>query len=86
MQVLICIFAFPSPAAKMPRTSSSGDDTAVVQTVPSTTLDLSSEIGTTPSTSSSDINKTVDAGKLAMITKPARKFGIKEFVLIRAPA
>ena len=86
MQVLICIFAFPSPAAKMPRTSSSGDDTVVGQTVPSTTVNPSSEIGATYSASSSDINKTVNAGKLAMIAKPARKFGIKGFALIRAPA
>ena len=70
----------------MPRTSSSGDDTAVVQTVPSTTVDPSSGIGTTHPASSSDVNKTVDADKLAMITKPARKFGIKGFDLIRAPA
>ena len=55
------------------------------QTVPSTTVDLSSGIGATPSASSSDVNKTVDAGKLAVITKPARKFGIKGFTLIRAP-
>jgi len=72
--------------AKMPRTSSSGDDTAVGQTVPSTTVDPSSGIGATPSASSSDVDKTVDAGKLAVITKPARKFGIKGFTLIRAPA
>ena len=70
----------------MPRTSASGDDTAVGQTVPSTTVDPSSRIGSTHSASSSDVNKTVDAGKLAMITKPARRFGIKEFALIRAPA
>ena len=85
MQVLICVFAFPSQTAKMPQTSSSGDDTAVGQTVPSTTVDPSSGIGTTPSASSSDINKTIDAGKLAVITKPARKFGVKGFALIRAP-
>ena len=70
----------------MPRTSSTGDDTAVVQTVPSTTVDPSSGIGATPSASSSDINKTVDAGKLAVIIKPAHKFGIKGFALIRVPA
>ena len=58
----------------------------VGQTVPSTTVDPSSGIGAAHSVSSSDINKTVDAGKLAVITKPARKFGIKEFSLIRAPA
>ena len=70
----------------MPRASVSGDDTAVGQTVPSTTVDPSSGIRATHSASSSDINKTVDAGKLVVITKPAHKFGIKEFALIRAPA
>ena len=69
----------------MPRTSPSGDDTVVGQTVPSTTMDPSSGIGATHSASTSDINKTIDAGKLAMIAKPARKFGIKGFSLIRAP-
>ena len=70
----------------MPRIVSSGDDTMVGQTVPSTTVDPLSGIGATHSASSSDVNKTVDVGKLAMITKPARRFGIKEFALIRAPA
>jgi len=70
----------------MPRIVSSGDDIVVGQTVPSTTVDPSSGIGATHSVSSSDINKTIDVGKLAMITKPARKFGIKGFTLIRAPA
>ena len=70
----------------MPRISSFGDDTAVGQTVPSTTVDPSSGIGATPSASSSDVDKTIDAGKLAVITKPARKFSIKGFTLIRAPA
>ena len=79
---MFCLFQ--NPAAKMPRMSSSGDDTVVGQTVPSTTVDPSSGIGTIPSVSSSDVDKTVDAGKLAVITKPARKFGIKGFALIRA--
>ena len=70
----------------MPRIVSSGDDIVVGQTVPSATVDPSSGIGVTPSASSSDADKTVDAGKLAVITMPARKFGIKEFALIRAPA
>ena len=83
---MICVFAFPSPSAKMPWIVSSGDDIVVGQTVPSATVDPSSGIGATPSVSSSDINKTIDVGKLAMIAKPARKFGIKEFALIRAPA
>ena len=70
----------------MPWIVLSGDDIVVGQTVPSAIVDPSSGIGATPSVSSSDADKTVDAGKLAMITKPARKFGIKEFALIRAPA
>ena len=70
----------------MPRSSPSGDDTAVGLTIPSTIVDPSSGIGATHSASSSDVNKTIDAGKLAMITKPARRFGIKEFALIRAHA
>ena len=69
----------------MPRIVSSGDDIVVGQTVPSTTVDPSSGIGATPSTSSSDVDKTSDAGKLAVITKPARKFSVKGFALIRAP-
>ena len=86
LQVLICVFAFLSPAAKVPRASVSGDDTVVGQIVPSTTVDPSSGIGATHSASSSDVDKTVDAGKLAVIKKPARKFDIKGFALIRAPA
>ena len=70
----------------MPRIVSSRDDIVVGQIVPSATVDPSSGIEATPSASSSDTDKTVDAGKLAVITKPARKFGIKEFALIRAPA
>ena len=69
----------------MPRIVSSGDDIVVGQTVPSTTVDPSSGIGATPSTSNSEVDKTIDAGKLAMIKKPARKFGIKGLTLIRAP-
>ena len=70
----------------MPRIILSGDDIVVGQTVPSATVDPSSGIGATPSASSSDADKTIDAGKLDVITKPARKIGIKEFALIRAPA
>ena len=59
--------------AKLPRISSSGDDTAVGQTVPSTTVDPSSGTGTTLSASSSNVNVTGDAGKRAMVVKPVRK-------------
>ena len=85
MQVLICVFALPSPAAKMPRTSASGDAAAVEQTVPSTTVDPSSGIRATHSASSSNVNISGDAGKRAIIAKPARRFGIKGLTLIRAP-
>ena len=70
----------------MPRIVSSRDDIVVGQTVPSTTVDPSSGIGATPSASSFDVDKIADVGKLAVITKPARKFGIKGFTLIRAHA
>ena len=69
----------------MPRISSSGDDTAVGQTVPSTTVDPLSGTGTTLSASRSDVNVAGEAGKWAMIVKPARRFDIKELALIRAP-
>jgi len=69
----------------MSRLSSFGDDTAVGQTVPSTIVDPSSGTGTTLSSSSYDVNIAVDAGKRAIIVKPARKFGIKDLGLKRAP-
>ena len=70
----------------MPRTSASRDDTAVEQTVPSTTVDPLRGIGDTHSVSSSDVNITGDAGKRAIVAKPARRFGIKGLTLIRAPS
>ena len=69
----------------MPRVSLSGDDTAVGQTVPSTTVDPSSGIGATLSASSSDVNIIGDAGKRAIVAEPARRFGIKGLTLISAP-
>ena len=69
----------------MPRTSASGDDTVVGQSVPSTTVDSSKGTGTILLASSSDVNKAGDAGKQAIIVKPARKFGIKGLALKRAP-
>ena len=55
------------------------------QTVPSTRVDLLSGTGTTLSASSSDVNVAGEAGKRAMIVKPARRFGIKGLALIKAP-
>jgi len=69
----------------MPWTLASGDDTVVGQTVPSTAVDPLKGTGTTLSVSNSNVNKTGDAGKRAMIVKPARKFGIKGLALKRAP-
>ena len=50
----------------MPRTSISGDDTMVGQSVPSITVDSSKGTKTTPSASSSDVNITADVGKRAI--------------------
>ena len=69
----------------MPRTSASGDDTVVGQSVPSTTVDSSKGTGTTLPASSSNVDKAGEAGKQALIVKPARKFGIKGLALKRAP-
>ena len=70
----------------MPRTSSSGDDAVVGRTVPSTTVDSSKGTGTTLSESSSNVDKAGDAGKQAVIVKPARKFGVKALALKIAPS
>jgi len=78
-------FDFSSLATKLPLTASSGDDTMVGQSVPSTIVDPSKGTGTTLSASSSDVNKASDAGKQAIVVKPARKFGIKGLALKRAP-
>jgi len=69
----------------MPWTSASRDDTAVGQTIPSTTVDPSSGTGATLSASSFDVNTASDSGKQAMVVKPAHKFGIKGLTFIRAP-
>ena len=69
----------------MSRTSASGDDAVVGRAVPSTTVDSSKGTGTTLPASSSNVDKAGDAGKQALIVKPARKFGIKGLALKRAP-
>ena len=70
----------------MLRTSASGDDDVVGQTIPSTTVDSSSGTGATPTASSSNAIKVIDAGNQAIVVKPARKFGIKGLALRRAPS
>ena len=47
----------------MPRTSASGDDVVVGQTVPSTIVDSLKGTGTTHPACSSNIDKAGDAGK-----------------------
>ena len=69
----------------MLQTAASGDDAVVGQTVPSTTVDLSKGTGTTPA-SSSNVDNAGDAGKHALIVKPAHKFDVKALALKRAPS
>ena len=69
----------------MPWTSASGNDTAVGQTVPSTTVDPLKGAVTTLSPSSSNVDKADDAGKQAVIMRPTQKFGIKTLAVKRAP-
>ena len=69
----------------MPRTSASGDDAVVGQTIPSTTVDPSKGTGTTLPVSSSNVENAGDADKQAVILRPARKCGVKRLSLKRAP-
>ena len=68
----------------MPRTSTSGDDVVVGQTIPSTTVDPSKGTGTTLSASSSNVDNAGNMGSQAVIVKPTRKFGIKRLAVKRA--
>ena len=78
-------FLCSSPVTKMPRAAAYRDDAVVGQTVPSATVDLSKGTGTTLPASSSNVDKASDAGSQAVITRPARKFGVKVIALKRAP-
>ena len=69
----------------MPRTSASGDDAMVGQTVPSTTVDPSKGTGTTIPASSSNVDNAGNTGDQAVIVRPTRKFGMKRLALKRAP-
>ena len=68
----------------MPRTSTSGDDVVVGQTIPSTTVDPSKGTGTTLPASSSNVDNAGNMGSQAVIVKPTRKFGIKRLAVKRA--
>ena len=68
----------------MPRTSASGDDAMVGQTVPSTIMDSSKGTGTTHPASSSNVDNAGDTGNQAVIVRPTRKFGTRKLALTRA--
>ena len=68
----------------MARTSPSGDDTVVGQSVPSTIVDPSKGTGTTLPASSSNVDNAGDTGSQAVIVRPTRKFGIKKLAVKRA--
>ena len=68
----------------MLRTSSSGDDAVVGQTVHSTTVDPSKGTGTTLPVSSSNVGNAGNTGKQAVIVRPTQKFGIKRLAVKRA--
>ena len=82
--VLISNLFFSSPADKMPRTTASGDDAVVGQTVPSTIADLSKGAGTTRAASSSNTSDVVNTGGRAVIARPPPKLGIRKLALTRA--
>ena len=69
----------------MPRTSASGDDAVVGQTIPSTTVDPSKGTGTTLPASCFNVDIAGDAGKQVVIVRPSRKLGIKALAFKRAP-
>jgi len=71
--------------AKLPRTSASGDDTVVGQTVPSTTVDPLKGTGTTLPVSSSNVDNVGDAGRQVIDSKPTRKLGVEKIAFKRAP-
>ena len=69
----------------MARTSPSGDDTVVGQTVPSTAVDPSKGTGTTLPASSSNVETAGNTGKQAVVVRSSRKLGAKKLAFKRAP-
>ena len=69
----------------MPRTSASGDDAVVGQTIPFATVDPLKGTGTTLPVSSSNVDNAGDAGKQVVITRPTRKLGTKKLAFKRDP-
>ena len=75
------LLLFSSPAAKVPRTTVSGDDVVVGLTVPSTTVDLSKGTGTTRPASSSNVSDAGNTSGKAVIIRPPPKFGVRKLAL-----
>ena len=69
----------------MPRTTTSGDDAVVGQTVPSITADPSKGTRTTRPASSSNVHDARDMGGKAVIMRLPPKFGTRKLALTRAP-
>ena len=69
----------------MPRTTTSGDDAVVGETIPSITADPSKGTVTTRPASSSSIGDARCSGGKAMIVRPPPKFGARKLALTRAP-
>ena len=84
LPIMIWDLCFSSPMAKMPRTTASGDDAVVGQTVPSTIADLSKGAGTTWAASSSNTSDAINMGGRAIIARPPPKLGIRKLALTRA--
>ena len=67
----------------MPRTTTSGDDAVVGQTVPSTTADLSKGTRTTRPASSSNVGDARNTGGGAVSIRPPPMFGVRKLSLTR---
>ena len=68
----------------MPRTTSSGDDTVVGKTAPSTMVGSSKGTGTIRPASSSNASDVGNMGGGTVIIKPPPKFAVRKLALTRA--
>ena len=86
------LFDFLSPAGKIPRIATSGDDARVGSIVPSTLVDPSKGTETIPPQKTAPVGSTKGGsadtdGSKAMVVQPTPKLGMpKKFSLKRAPA
>ena len=68
----------------MPRTTASGDDVVVGQTIPSTIVDPSKGTGTTRPAITFNVHDPGNMGGKAVIVRPPPKFGVRKLALTRA--